>query len=247
MIGSDQPCCAGHMSIAASRRFRSSRSSLGSTGRTPTSTETIGGVGRGHAARLPALAIPPMWAAPGIAPCSKRLASGLTVALTIRQPRQPLPLSISRSPRPSWVRCGLFQSGPLTPPRRRALDHGSSQWGRHQGRPVLLQPAGDKSRTLRVIGGAGGKLNTLKPRGVKSEGECRQLHAEKSAAKRSLKAEQRRRDKELGIHDSKQAEREKLKEQRRKAQVDFIKTVADAMGWDLEACIWTRPGCRTPL
>lgn len=101
-----------------------------------------------------------------------------------------------------------------------------------KGVPVLVQPAGDKSGTFRVIGGAGGKLNMLKLRGVKSEAEYKNEHAERSKMKRLEAKEQVRRDKELGLHDSKVEARKNINQQRRTAQHDFIKTVAEAMGWD---------------
>lgn len=98
-----------------------------------------------------------------------------------------------------------------------------------KGVPVLVQPAQDG--TFRVIGGAGGKLNMLKLRGVKSQEEYRQEHAQRAAEKRNQRREQVRRDKELGLHDAKVAAREHINEQRKTAQRDFIQQVADAMGW----------------
>lgn len=100
-----------------------------------------------------------------------------------------------------------------------------------KGVPVLVQPAKDNSGTFRIIGGAGGKLNMLKLRGVKSEAEYKQQHSERAALKRQAKKEQARRDKELGLHESKKAAREQINAQRKKAQKDFIATVASAMGW----------------
>lgn len=101
-----------------------------------------------------------------------------------------------------------------------------------KGVPVLVQPASDGSGTFRVIGGAGGKLNMLKLRGVKSEDEYRQQHAERAKEKRNANKEQVRKDKELGIHDAKVEARKKIEEQRRQAQKGFISTVAEAMGWE---------------
>lgn len=103
-----------------------------------------------------------------------------------------------------------------------------------KGVPVLVEPAKDNSGTFRVIGGAGGKLNMLKLRGVKSEAEYKQQHAERAAAKRQASKEQIRRDKELGLHDSKVAARKQINAQRKQAQKDFIATVAEAMGWKEE-------------
>lgn len=103
-----------------------------------------------------------------------------------------------------------------------------------KGVPVLVQPASDGSGTFRVIGGAGGKLNMLKLRGVKSEAEYRQQHAERAADKRKANKDQIRKDKELGIHDAKVEARKQIDAQRREAQKGFISTVAEAMGWSDE-------------
>ena len=103
-----------------------------------------------------------------------------------------------------------------------------------KGVPVLVEPVKDGSGHFRVIGGAGGKLNMLRLRGVKSEAEYKQQHAERSAAKRQARKEQVRRDKELGLHESKVAAREQINAQRKAAQREFIATVAEAMGWKPE-------------
>lgn len=98
-----------------------------------------------------------------------------------------------------------------------------------KGVPILVQPAQDGA--FRVIGGAGGKLNMLKLRGVKSQEEYRQEHAQRAAEKRQMRREQVRRDKELGLHDAKVAAREHINAQRKSAQREFIQQVAEAMGW----------------
>lgn len=101
-----------------------------------------------------------------------------------------------------------------------------------KGVPVLVQPVKDGSGHMRVIAGAGGKLNMLKLRGVKDPSEYRTQHAERAAAKRQRIKDQIHRDKELGLHDAKVLARKQLNESRRKAQVEFIQTVAEAMGWE---------------
>ena len=103
-----------------------------------------------------------------------------------------------------------------------------------KGVPILVQPAKDNSGTFRVVGGAGGKLNMLKLRGVKSEADYKQEHSERAHNKRLVDKERIRRDKELGIHDAKTQAKENINAQRKKSQKDFIKTVADAMGWKHE-------------
>lgn len=103
-----------------------------------------------------------------------------------------------------------------------------------KGVPVLVQEEKHGSGVFRVIGGAGGKLNYLKLRGVKSEGEYRQDAAEKAKAKREEKKARVEADKAAGVHEAKEAARKDVNEQKRQAEREFIQTVADAMGWDLD-------------
>lgn len=67
-----------------------------------------------------------------------------------------------------------------------------------KGVPLLVIPAKDNSGTFHVIGGAGGKLNYLKLRGVKSEAEY-QNDAKEKAEQKQQTAE----DKASRIHDAK--------------------------------------------
>ena len=85
-----------------------------------------------------------------------------------------------------------------------------------------------------MIGGAGGKLNLLKLRGVKSESEYKSEFSERASAKRAAKREQIRKDKELGDFGKKQEARECILKARKAAQSDFVKTVAESMGWGAE-------------
>jgi len=100
-----------------------------------------------------------------------------------------------------------------------------------KGQPILVVPAGDKSGTFRVIGGAGGKLNMMKLRGVKSEADYKAEFGARAKARRVSKKEQARKDKELGIDKAKAEARDAIRKQRTEAQKAFIKTVAEAMGW----------------
>jgi hypothetical protein len=84
-----------------------------------------------------------------------------------------------------------------------------------QGVAVLVQPAKDNSGVFRVIGGAGGKLNMLKLRGVKSVGEYQKDSARRAGEKRRAKAEQKRKEKELGTYYEKEAARKDIIKQRR--------------------------------
>ena len=99
-----------------------------------------------------------------------------------------------------------------------------------KGQPVLIQPNPDGS--AHVIGGAGGKLNYLKLRGVKSESDYKVEAEQKRAAKAEAKKEQRKRDKENGLIESKKKAREAVRAQTRDHERQFVRTVADAMGWE---------------
>ncbi|HET8550869.1 MAG TPA: helicase-related protein [Gammaproteobacteria bacterium] len=108
-----------------------------------------------------------------------------------------------------------------------------------KGQPVLVQE--DKNGTYRVIGGAGGKLNYLKLRGVKSEKEYKQEAAQRQKAKREQRKQQRQKDKELGVASKKDEARESVRTQRVAAERQFIETVADAMGWDKDKLNFEAP------
>lgn len=101
-----------------------------------------------------------------------------------------------------------------------------------KGQPVLVVPA-DEAGTMRVIGGAGGKLNMLKLRGVRSESSYRQEAGERADAKRKARKDQIVRDKELGVHDAKVEAHKKVQDARRTAQDKFFGEVAEALGWDM--------------
>jgi hypothetical protein len=104
-----------------------------------------------------------------------------------------------------------------------------------KGVPVLVQETHHGSGVMHVIGGAGGKLNYLKLRGVKSESEYRQESAERQAANREARQAQVKQDKLNGTHEAKQLVRQQIKDQRRQAENDFISTVAEAMGWGADS------------
>lgn len=104
-----------------------------------------------------------------------------------------------------------------------------------KGVPVLVQPHPKQPGVMSVIGGAGGKLNYLKLRGVKDPAEHAREASERAALSRQMKREQTARDKVLGVHEAKVAAKKGIVEQRRAAEREFIETVAGAMGWDLAA------------
>lgn len=99
-----------------------------------------------------------------------------------------------------------------------------------EGTPVLIQPQADGS--AHVIGGAGGKLNYLKLRGVRKESEYKKEAEDRKKSKAEEKKLQRQRDKEAGILESKNAAKQALRDQQRQHERDFISTVARTMGWD---------------
>lgn len=100
-----------------------------------------------------------------------------------------------------------------------------------KGQPVLVVPAG-KDGAMRVIGGAGGKLNMLKLRGVKSEAHYKAEAAERQSAKRKQRKDAIVADQKLGLHEAKQKARGQLLEQTQKARRAFVQSVATALGWD---------------
>lgn len=102
------------------------------------------------------------------------------------------------------------------------------------GVPVMVQEAQHGSGVFHVIGGAGGKLNYLKLRGLKPESSYKEHAAEKAKTKRDAKKQQRARDKELGIDHGKKQARESVQSQRRMADQAFVQKVADKMGWKTE-------------
>lgn len=102
-----------------------------------------------------------------------------------------------------------------------------------KGTPVLIQPQADGS--AHVIGGAGGKLNYLKLRGVRKESEYKKEAADKKKAKAEQAKEQRAKDKEAGILESKNKAKQALRVQQRTHEREFVQTVASKLGWDPKA------------
>lgn len=101
-----------------------------------------------------------------------------------------------------------------------------------KGVPVLVQETKRGSGVYHVIGGAGGKLNYLKLRGLKSKEEYAESIKDKRAQKREDTRDQKKRDKELGLDSSKKKARENLKSQISAREREFISSVADTLGWD---------------
>lgn len=104
----------------------------------------------------------------------------------------------------------------------------------NKGVPVLVRETQSGSGVYHVIGGAGGKLNYLKMRGLKPESSYKEQAAERRKAKAEAKKQQAKRDKELGLEKGKTKAREAVKMQRQQHERSFIETVAQAMGWQEE-------------
>lgn len=102
--------------------------------------------------------------------------------------------------------------------------------GDGKGQPILIQPNPDGS--AHVIGGAGGKMNYLKLRAVRSESDYQREAAEKKKGQTEAKKEQRKKDKAAGLVESKKAARENVRTQTRAHERKFVQTVAETMGWD---------------
>lgn len=101
-----------------------------------------------------------------------------------------------------------------------------------KGVPVLIQQNPDGS--ARVVGGAGGKLNYLKLNGVRSEAEYKEDARKRSEGRRALKKVKQEEDRKAGLTKSKKAAKEAIKSQVRQHQQEFVRTVAEALGWKQE-------------
>lgn len=99
-----------------------------------------------------------------------------------------------------------------------------------KGQPLLIQPNPDGS--AHVIGGAGGSMNYLKLRAVRSESDYKREAAEKKHTQTEAKKEQRKKDKAAGLVESKKAARENIRAQTRTHERAFVQSVAAAMGWE---------------
>lgn len=121
--------------------------------------------------------------------------------------------------------CDLFKA--LPPGARWITVHPNGEGTK--GQPVLVQPA--ENGAMRVIGGAGGRLNYLKLRGVKSADQYKAEAAEKAKTHREQQRDKRVQEKAQGIAPSKNKAREAVKLQHRAERDAFVQTVAQAMKW----------------
>ncbi|MEN6644137.1 MAG: hypothetical protein ABFE08_16995 [Armatimonadia bacterium] len=122
----------------------------------------------------------------------------------------------------------LVKSSSIPPGAHWISVHPNGPGGKAQ--PVLIQPQPDGS--AKVIGGAGGSLNHLRLRGVKSRDQYKDEAKAKADERRQAKKEQTKADKAAGVHDAKQDARKALKEQKRQAEREVIQAVAKKAGWD---------------
>lgn len=102
--------------------------------------------------------------------------------------------------------------------------------GEGKGQPVLIQPQPDGS--AKVIGGAGGALNHLKLRAVKSKAQYKAEAAQRQEERKAKRKEQVKADKAAGIHEAKQEARKDIQKQKRAAERQVIEAVAKKAGWD---------------
>lgn len=87
---------------------------------------------------------------------------------------------------------------------------------------MLVQPAGNGA--MRVIGGAGGKLNSLKLHGVRSEAEYKADDARRDKDRRAQAEEKRAADRAEGTARSKTAARDALRLSLRVERDSFVQT-----------------------
>lgn len=102
--------------------------------------------------------------------------------------------------------------------------------GTGTGQPVLIQPQPDGS--AKVIGGAGGSLNHLRLRGVKSKDQYKEEAAAKADERRQEKKAQTAADKASGVHEAKQLAKQQVAQAKKVAERHVIEAVAKKAGWD---------------
>jgi SNF2 family DNA or RNA helicase len=100
-----------------------------------------------------------------------------------------------------------------------------------KGQPILVVPHPHKKGAYSVIGGAGGKLNYLKIRGLKSDQDYKAEAGGRHAAKKQLEQQRIAADREAGIHTGKTAQKQAISAQTHTAQRGLIEQVARMAGW----------------
>lgn len=103
-----------------------------------------------------------------------------------------------------------------------------------KGTAVLVQEQEKGSGVWHVIAGAGGSLNYLKVRGVKSPEHYAQDAKDRAVASRAARKAQLDADKAAGLTTQKRQVAEALRAQVKEAESLFIQQVSSAMGWGPE-------------
>ncbi|HLF96264.1 MAG TPA: hypothetical protein VI457_03895 [Methylococcaceae bacterium] len=98
------------------------------------------------------------------------------------------------------------------------------------GVPVLVREHPDG--TASVIGGAGGKLNHLKLRGIKPQSEYKQALKEKAAARSEEHRKRIAEEKASGVFEERETVRKQVREAVHKERADFVRGVAELAGWE---------------
>lgn len=121
----------------------------------------------------------------------------------------------------------LLKSANIPPGARWVTVHPN---GVGKGQPVLIEPQPDGS--AKVIGGAGGSMNHLRLRGVRSVSQYKEEAGQRAADRREAKKAQTAADKAAGVHEAKQEARKQIAEEKRKAERQVIEAVAKKAGWE---------------
>ena len=100
-----------------------------------------------------------------------------------------------------------------------------------KGVPVLVKESTPGTGVYHVIGGAGGKLNYLKLRGVKSEEHYREESAEKRREAQEKERARVKADKAAGVHQAKQDRLGEVAAARKESEKRYIQATAQALGW----------------
>lgn len=101
-----------------------------------------------------------------------------------------------------------------------------------KGVPLLIKEHPDG--TASVIGGAGGKMNHMKLRGVKPKSDYKAALSEKHAQRQEARRLQIAKDKESGVHDEKQAKKKEIAGQVKSKVEQLIKDAQELLGWSPE-------------
>lgn len=98
-----------------------------------------------------------------------------------------------------------------------------------KGVPILIREHPDGTAT--VIGGAAGKINHLKLRGIAPKGSYAETLRAKAQERAEARKQQVEADKAAGVHEQKVAARSAVKAEVQKARDEFVQSVAELSGW----------------